>query len=71
MGAMRAPARRRSAKEVGVVLLLIILLILLVGGTGLLAFLVKSFIAAGIVGIIALALLVWLLLGAGRSGPAY
>jgi hypothetical protein len=42
-------------------LLLILLLILLIGGTGLLAFIVKSFIAAGIVGIIALALLIYLL----------
>lgn len=43
-------------------LLLIILILLLVGGTGLLAFVVKSFIAAGIIGIVALALIIALLL---------
>jgi hypothetical protein len=47
-------------------LLLVILIILLIGGTGLLAFIVKSFIAAGIIGIIALALLIYLLLGVPR-----
>ena len=48
-------------------LLLIILLILLVGGAGLLGFIVKSFIAAGILGIIALAVLIWLLIGPARA----
>jgi hypothetical protein len=43
-------------------LVLVILILLLVGGTGLLAFVVKSFIAAGIIGIIALALIIALLL---------
>ena len=42
-------------------LLLIILLIVLVGGAGLLGFIVKSFIAAGLLGILALAVLIWLL----------
>lgn len=48
-------------------LLLIILIILLVGGTGLLAFVVKSFLAAGLVGIILLALLIYVLLGRSRT----
>jgi hypothetical protein len=48
-------------------LLLIILLILLVGGAGLLGFIVKSFVAAGLLGILALALLVWLLVGPARA----
>lgn len=43
-------------------LLLVVLIILLVGGTGLLAFVVKSFVAAGIVGILLLALIVAVLL---------
>ena len=43
-------------------LLLIILIILLLGGTGLLVFVVQSFLAAGVLGIIALALLIYLLL---------
>jgi hypothetical protein len=43
-------------------LLLVLLILLLVGGTGLLAFVVKSFLAAGIVGVILLALLVYVLL---------
>jgi hypothetical protein len=43
-------------------LLLIILLILLIGGAGLLTFIVKSFVAAGILGIIALAVIIALLL---------
>lgn len=47
-------------------LLLAILLIILIGGTGLLAFVVKSFIAAGLVGIIALALVIYLLAGGTR-----
>ena len=42
--------------------LLIILIILLLGWTGLLVFVVKSFVAAGVLGIIALALLIYLLL---------
>jgi hypothetical protein len=50
-----------------VVLLLVILLILLVGGAGLLGFIVKSFIAAGLIGILALALLIWLLVGPARA----
>jgi hypothetical protein len=49
-----------------VVLLLIILIILLVGGAALLGAIVKTFIGAGILGIIALALLIWLLLGPSR-----
>ena len=44
-------------------LLLVILILLLVGGTGLLAFVVQSFVAAGILGIIALALIIFLLIG--------
>ncbi|HZU76847.1 MAG TPA: DUF3309 domain-containing protein [Dehalococcoidia bacterium] len=48
-------------------LLLVILLVLLVGGVGLLAFIVKSFIAAGILGILALAVLIALLLGPVRG----
>ena len=48
-------------------LLLIILIILLLGGVGLLTFIVKSFIAAGILGIIALALIIYLLLGPRRA----
>jgi hypothetical protein len=51
-----------------VALLLIILIILLVGGTGLLAFVVESFVAAGLVGVLALVLLVVLL--AGRRSTA-
>jgi hypothetical protein len=43
-------------------LLLIILLILLIGGAGLLTFIVESFIAAGILGILALAVVIVLLL---------
>ena len=43
-------------------LLLLILIILLLGGVGLLTFIVESFIAAGVLGIIALALLIYLLL---------
>jgi hypothetical protein len=49
------------------VLLLIILLVLLVGGAGLLGFIVKSFLAAGLLGIVALALLIWLLVGPARA----
>jgi hypothetical protein len=49
------------------VLLLIILLILLIGGAGLLGFIIKSFIAAGVLGILALALLIWLLVGPSRA----
>ncbi len=43
-------------------LLLIILIILLIGGAGLLTFIIESFITAGVLGIIALALLIYLLL---------
>jgi hypothetical protein len=50
-----------------VALLLIILVVLLIGGAGLLVFIIKSFVAAGLLGIIALALLVWLLLGHARA----
>jgi hypothetical protein len=49
------------------VLLLVILLILLVGGAALLGAIVKTFIGAGILGIIALALLIWLLVGPART----
>ena len=48
-------------------LLIVILILLLVGGTGLLAFVVKSFLAAGIVGVILLALLIYVLLGRLRA----
>lgn len=48
-------------------LILVILILLLVGGTGLLAFVVKSFLAAGIVGIILLALIIYLLVGRTRT----
>lgn len=48
-------------------LLLIILVLLLIGGGGLLVFVVKSFVAAGIVGIILLGLLIYMLVGRGRS----
>jgi hypothetical protein len=56
-----------GAMEAPVALLLIILIILLLGGAGLLTFIVKSFIAAGIVGIIALALIIYLLLVPRRA----
>lgn len=48
-------------------LLLIILIILLIGGGALLGFIVKSFIAFGVLGIIALALIIYLLLGPSRA----
>ncbi|MFN8557619.1 MAG: DUF3309 domain-containing protein [Dehalococcoidia bacterium] len=48
-------------------LILVILILLLIGGTGLLVFVVKSFVAAGIVGIVLLALLIYLLLGRSRT----
>ena len=51
-----------GAMEVVVAPLILILIILLVGGVGLLTFIVESFIAAGILGVIALALLIYLLL---------
>ena len=47
-------------------LILAILIVILIGGVGLLTFIVKSFIAAGILGIIALALIIYLLIGSGR-----
>ena len=47
-------------------LLLVIIVVLLIGGAGLLGFIVKSFIAAGIIGIIALVLIIYVLLGPMR-----
>ncbi len=49
------------------ILLLVILLILLLGGAALLGAIVKTFIGAGILGILALAVLIWLLIGPARS----
>ncbi len=43
-------------------LLLVILIVLLIGGAGLLAFVVKSFLAAGLVGVLLLALIIFALL---------
>ncbi|MGI8549691.1 MAG: DUF3309 domain-containing protein [Dehalococcoidia bacterium] len=48
-------------------LLLIILIILLVGGVGFLAFIVKTILGAGIIGIILLAVIIYLLLGRSRA----
>ncbi len=45
-------------------LLLIILIILLIGGAAVLGAIVKVFVGAGILGIIALILLIWLLVRA-------
>jgi hypothetical protein len=60
-----APA---SIEEVdAMILLLVILIVLLIGGAGLLAFLVKSILAAGLLGILAIVLLIWLLIGRARS----
>jgi hypothetical protein len=50
-----------------VALLLIIVIILLIGGAGLLGLIVKSFVAAGLLGIVALGALIWLLLGPARA----
>lgn len=43
-------------------LLVVILILLLIGGVGLLTFIVKSFLAAGILGVVLLALLIYVLL---------
>jgi hypothetical protein len=50
-----------------VALLLIILIILLVGGAGILGLIVKSFLAAGLLGVIALAVIIWMLVGRSRA----
>jgi len=55
-----------AERENGMALILAILIILLIGGAGLLTFIVKSFVAAGILGIIALALIIYVLVGSGR-----
>ena len=47
-------------------LLLIVLIILLLGGGALLGFILKSFIAFGLLGIIALAVIIWMLVGGPR-----
>jgi hypothetical protein len=54
-------------KETQMALLIVILILLLLGGTGLLVFVVKSFLAAGILGIILLALLIYVLIGRPRA----